>query len=210
MHIRRFVVCAAFAASGAIPWEGESQAPPARVDFEGSLPKASAPPPPTPRATGPPVRTDFEASYPHADYTPSGAGRTASGPPARVDFEATVGRGGLAAPPAQTKSQLPAGPPIVPGAPGQIAVTKMQPSCIRSGGTVVVEGHGFGSVPRGRRLVAEGPTTVVLALGGWKDASITADVPPNAALAPGAKYTVGVQDTPGHFIGSTITTTACK
>ena len=210
MHIRRFVMCAAFAAAGAIPWEAEPQAPPARVDFEGSLPKASAPPPPTPRETGPPVRIDFEASHPRADFAASGAGRAASGPPVRVDFEATMGRGGLVASPAQTKSQLPAGAPVVPGAGDQIALMKMQPACIRGGGTVLVEGRGFGSVPRGRRLVAEGPTTVVLVLGAWKNASITAEVPPNASLTPGAKYTIGVQDSPGHFTSSTLTTTACK
>ena len=211
-----------------------AQAPPVRVDFEASVPKAAAPAAP-PHVSGPPVRVDFEAGLPKT-AAPAAAARV-TGAPLRVDFEAPLARSGstaAAAPasapqsrPNRSQGQQPNQPPPQPNQPQGKAgqpqgqpnqpqgltapvITGLQPQCLRPGARITVVGRGFGQAGADRRLVVAGQAMVALEVSGWNDASITAVIPPNARFDPQLKYTIGIQDRTSRLITNPFTAAACR
>ncbi len=230
----RAVTAAAFVTIALGAGRLEAQAPPVRVDFEASLPKAAAPAA-APRVSGPPVRVDFEAGLAKT-AAPAAAARV-TGAPVRADFEAPLARSGsttAAAPasapqgqpnrsqgqqPGQSQSQgyQPQGkagqpqkqPDRPPGQSGPV-ITGLQPPCLRPGARITVMGRGFGQAGADRRLVVTGQATFALEVSSWNDASITAVVPPNARFEPQLKYTIGIQDRTSRLITNPFTAAACR
>jgi hypothetical protein len=113
-------------------------------------------------------------------------------------------------PPPKPRPDRPAPPPPVVN-PAE--VTRLLPSpCVDRGGTVTIEGGGFGREQGERRAVLGGHgISVTLRITVWSDERISAVVPDDERIDYGQWYYIGIQNADGNWISNlSATITICR
>jgi hypothetical protein len=95
--------------------------------------------------------------------------------------------------------------------PAEVARLRPTP-CVDRGGTVTIEGEGFGRRQGSRRAVLGGHgISVTLRITSWSNARISAVLPDDERIDYGQWYYIGIQDENGHWISNlSRTITICR
>lgn len=142
------------------------------------------------------------AAGPEDGPPPERHGREQPPPPA-------VAAGPEDGPPPERRREKQPPPPVVH--PAEVARILPTP-CVDRGGTVTIEGEGFGRRQGSRRAVLGGhEISVVLSVTRWSNTRITAVVPDDERIDFGQWYYIGIQDENGHWISNiSRTITICR
>lgn len=112
-------------------------------------------------------------------------------------------------PPRPRPTVKPPPPPVV----GPAEVTRLRPTpCVDRGGTVTIEGMGFGRRQGDRHALLGGHgISVTLQVTAWSDTRITAIIPDADRIERGQWYYIGIQNGEGHWISNlSRTITICR